>query len=187
MVLSVNIGISFPIIWMRIICLKLLSSQVFDDHWHTSAIFSSVKSVMPFQDVLPLILVSSVTQQGLDWGLSDLLVISYPWWYISSGFFIFIGLGNGLVSIFQITQCCLGLLWIGPQAVNLREICIKKHFYWRPIWGIVVAHACVCMSVCVTKFGPKVQKNSPWLKFLLFWVFIDLDLQGEVELTSLNS
>ena len=69
-------------------------------------------------------------------------------------------------------------------------------------WGIVIA--CVCLSVCVCVRqssvlrtitchplklqSPKLDQKckTPWLRSPLFLGFIDLDLQGQIELKSQN-
>ena len=82
--------------------------------------------------------------------------------------------------------------------------CLYIFFTRGQLWpsGIVVTCVCVCVYVCVrqssvcpddnlsppqatiTKIGPEVQ--TPSLRSLLFLGFIDLNLQGQIELKSQN-
>ena len=86
-------------------------------------------------------------------------------------------------------------------------ICLWSVFTRCQFWpsGIVIACVCVCVCVCVSlcvnhllvcaitwdpfKLGsPNLDQRCkrPWLRSLLFWGAIDLDLQGQIWLQSQN-
>ena len=85
-------------------------------------------------------------------------------------------------------------LWITlpfPCVNGISTIFITRGQFWPP--GIVVA--CVCVCVCINHFFVRtitrhlfklgspnsVQRSkTPWLRSLLFWGAIDLDLQGQI-------
>ena len=89
---------------------------------------------------------------------------------------------------------------------SIRYAWMLSHLFTRgQLWpsGIVVACVCLCMCVCVSvnhQFvrtitchplklqSPNLDKKckTSWLRSLLFWGFIDLDFQGQIELKSQN-
>ena len=99
----------------------------------------------------------------------------------------------------------------GPY-VNLVLICQEIHtrspFFTRDqLWPSGIVIACVCLSLCVCMCvsvnhqfvrtitchplklqSPKLDQKckTPWLGSLLFFGFIDLDLQGQIELKCQN-
>ena len=66
----------------------------------------------------------------------------------------------------------LGGNWPWPSRSNLTY---KLEF--TPFW-VCPHHYLLPIQARITKFGPEVE--SSWLRSLLFWVTIDLDLQGQI-------
>ena len=82
----------------------------------------------------------------------------------------------------------------GPETVNL---VFTRGQFWPS--GIVIACVCVCVGVCVSLCvnhllvrtitqdpfnlgSPNLDQRCkrPWLRSLLFWGAIDIDLQGQI-------
>ena len=108
------------------------------------------------------------------------------------------GSDNGLSPIrYQaIIYTNAGLLSIGPLGTIFSVIYTRGQFW---LSGIVVACVCVCVRMCVSlcvnhllvraitrdpfELGsPNLDQRCkrPWLRSLLFWGAIDLDLQGQI-------
>ena len=113
---------------------------------------------------------------------------------------------NNFWNHFCVTFCIKRIL-------RAHKICcyVWPTFYPRPVWPSGIVVACVCLSVCPSvrpsvcvcgkhllvraitqhpfKLGSPNLDNRckrPWLRSLLFWGVIDLDLQGQIELQSQN-
>ena len=110
-----------------------------------------------------------------------------------------------LIHISQIFSCDQAALWMVFSVCP--SVCLSvTPFYPRPVLAFGYCHCLrlsVCVSVCVCgkhllvraitqhqfKLGSPNLDNRckrPWLRSLLFWGVIDLDLQGQIELQSQN-